>query len=234
MRKFAAIAWIFLLFGCLVYSQTLELKPSTKRLIIAKKIWVKALCMNKWIDNNVTNSAMVVLKENNQSGQVINDAKVMVNGQMLSFNGSIQEYMGNIGSLSQGQKVGINIKTRDGREVSGYVQVSSFVSISTPTPFAVFSIPSPIPVKWKFSNRKIYQIVFKILKGEIQLFSTDVNGSAYIINLKALGLKVLPGELIRARVISPWSENYHFTGPIATGCKGHFFTSATVTIRVNK
>jgi hypothetical protein len=32
-------------------------------------------------------------------------------------------------------------------------------------------------------------------------------------------------------VISPWTEKYHFLGPIAPGSKGQFFTNATVSIR---
>jgi hypothetical protein len=177
---------------------------------------------------------MVVLRERNQSGSVLNNAKVTVNGQMLSFNSSINEYKGNIGSLSQGQKVPVKIKTREGREISGHVQATYFVTISSPKPFTQFSIFMPIPIKWKFSNGNIYQIVFKILRGETQLFSTDVNGSSYTINPKAPRPNIPFIDFNRARVISPWTERYHFIGPFASGSKGQFFTSATVSIRFKK
>jgi hypothetical protein len=240
MKKYVGIISIFLLVGIFLQSQTLQTKPPTKKLVMLSKIYVKVLCMNKWDDGRVTNTAMVVLREGNQSGPVINNASVMVNGRTLSFNTSINEYMGNIGTLTQGQKVPISIKTRDKRNISGYVQASYFVRITSPRPFVPLPILSlrpvkgSITVKWIFSNGGIYLVVFKILRGETQLFSTDVNGSSYTINLKALGLKVLPTDGIKARVISPWTDNFHFVGLVAPGSKGQFFTSATVSIRLRK
>lgn len=237
MKKYAGIICILLLMGIVLQSQTLKTKPATKDLTLLSKIWVKVLCMNKWDDGKVNNIAMVVLKENNQSGPAINNAEVMVNGHKLRFNSSISEYEGNIGSLYQGQKVPFKITTKRKTEISGYVQASYFVTIISPKPFAQFPVVSPEPVKdsitvkWKFSNNMVYLVVFKILRGETQLFSTDVNGSSYTINLKTLGLKVPPGDVIRARVISPWTEKYHFIGPIDPRSKGQFVTSATVSIR---
>ena len=237
MKKYTGIICVLLLVGIVLQSQTLKTKPATKDLTLLSKIWVKVLCMNKWNDGRVNNTAMVVLKENNQSGRVINNAVVTVNGQMLSFDSSISSYNGNIGSLSQGQKVPIKITTGRKPEISGYVQASYFVTITSPKPFVQFPVPGPKPVKdsvtvkWKFSNNMVYLVVFKILRGETQLFSTDVNGSSFTINFKTLGLKVPPGDVIRARVISPWTEKYNIVGPIAPGSKGQFFTSATVSIR---
>ena len=241
MKKYIGIICILLLVGIVLQSQTLKTKPTAKDLTLLSKIWVKVLCKNEWNDGRVNNTAMVILKENNQSGPVINNAAVRVNGQILSFNNSISEYVGNIGSLSQGQKVPIKINIGRKTEISGYVQASYFVTITSPKPYAQFpvlglesSVKDSITVKWKFSNNMIYLVVFKILRGETQLFSTDVNGSSYSINLKALGLKILPTGDIRARVISPWTDKFNFVGPVAPGSRGQFYTSATVSIRLRK
>lgn len=240
MKKYAGIISIFLLVGIFLQSHTLQTKPPARKFVKLSNIWVKVLCMNKWDDGRVTNTAMVVLREGNQSGPVINNASVTVNGRTLSFNTSINEYTGNIGTLTQGQKVPVSIKAMDGRKIAGYVQATYFVRITSPKPFAQFPILSPRPVKgsitvkWIFSNGGIYLVVFKVLRGETQLFSTDVNGSSYTIKLKALGLKILPTGGIKARVISPWTEIFHFGGSFAPGSKGQFFTSATVSIRLRK
>jgi hypothetical protein len=238
MKKYTSIICILLLVGIVLQSQTLKTKPAAKDLTMLSKIWVKVLCINEWNDGKVNNKAMVVLKENNQTGPAINNAVVTVNGQMLSFDSSISSYMGNIGSLSQGQKVPIKINIGRKTEISGYVQASYFVTITSPKPYAQFpvlghepSVKDSVTVKWKFSNNRVYLVVFKILRGETQLFSTDVNGSSYTINFKTLGLRIPPSDVIRARVISPWTEKYNFIGPIAPGSKGQFFTSATVSIR---
>jgi hypothetical protein len=234
MKKNAGIICILLMMGIFLQSQTLKTKPVEKRLTLVGKIWVKVLCMNKWDDGNVTNTAMVVVKERNQSGPVINNARVEVNGRLLTYNAGISEYKGNIGNITTGQKVPFVINTKDGRKVTGYVEASYFVIITTPKPLAQFSLLDPIPVKWKFSNNRTYLVVFKILQGESELFSTDVNGSSYIIRQRGSGLKRPLSNVIRARVISPWTDRYHFDGAFAAGSKGQFFTSATISIRIKK
>lgn len=232
MRKSYVIVSIVLLVGIVMQAQVFKGKNvATPHLL--NKIWIKVLCMNKWIDGRVYNTSLVNLRENSQTGSVIRDAKVMVNGSMLTFNSGIQEYSGNIGALSPGQKIQIKISTPDGRIISGYVKAAYFVSITKPTPFASSLPDKPIPVKWRFSNSLVYQVVFKILKNESPLFSTDINGSSYFINLGGIRLPVLSGDTIKAQVISPWSDVHHFLGPIAPGSKGQFFTSAAVSIRIN-
>jgi hypothetical protein len=234
MKKLVVAICVVLLLSVSIQGQVQTLKPQklTTKALLLHRLWVKVLCMNKWNDNTVANSAMVVLKEKNQSGAVISDAKVVVNGRLLAFNAGIQTYMGNIGLLRKGQKVPIKIKTKDGRKVTGWVKATYFVKIVAPSPFTPFLHTAPIPVHWKFNDGATYLIVFKILRGETQLFSTDVNGSVYTINLGALGFKVNPPEVLRSRVISPWTEDYVLTGPVAVGSKAQFFTSATVSIKI--
>lgn len=185
----------------------------------------------------VSNQAIVTLKERNSTGTPITGALVTVNGRTLSFNNSIREYLGNIGNITPGQKVPFSIKTKDKRQLSGYVVASYFVAIVKPRPNTLFAANKPIKVDWKFNPGATHLVVFKILRGNTQMFSTDVNGNSYTINLMAPAMgrlsRLVPAE-INAKVISPWTEKYKITGTYAPGSKGQFFSSATVTIRLKK
>ncbi len=217
--------------------QMVKPKPGVRGLTLLPKIFIKVLVMNKWNNGMAVNSAIVSLKNGSSGGTAINNAVVMVNGRSLSFIASIQEYSGSIGSVTPGQKVQFNVKTKDKRELSGYVVASYFVSIVNPRPNTTFNMAKPIKVDWKFNPGATYLVVFKILKGETQLFSTDVNGNSYTINLAGPGGIRLPGLIpseINARVISPWTEKYKIIGTYAAGSKGQFFASANVTIRLKK
>lgn len=237
MKKITAVICIVLLTAVLMQAQAVKRKPAVSGIAILTKLYVKVLVMHKWENGRAANSAIVTLKEGSFSGAAINNAVVTVNGRGLTFNNSIREYSGNIGRVTPGQKVQFSVKTKDKREVSGHVVASYFVSIVKPLPNTLFSASKPIKVEWKFNPGATHLVVFKILRGNTQMFSTDVSGNSYTINLVGPGAlrlpRVLPAE-INARVISPWDENYKLTGPYAMGSKGQFFASATVKIRLKK
>lgn len=237
MKRLTAIICIVLLMTVFLQAQMVKKKPAVPGRLLLAKLYAKVLVMNKWENGVAVNSAIVTLKNGSSAGSPINKAVVMVNGQRLSFNMSIREYSGNIGRVTPGQKVPFSIKTTDKRELSGHVVASFFVFIVSPKPNTLFSASKPIKVDWKFNPGATHLVVFKILRGSTQMFSTDVNGNSYTINLAGPRALRLPGLLpseIKAQVISPWTQKYKMIGPYAAGSKGQFFASATVTIRLKK
>ena len=243
MKK-KSIIWVCvcILAGAGLWAQT-KAKPigmplTADRLVV--RPWVKTLLMHNW-SNGVTGfSAMVVVKRGSSAGPVIRNARVEVNGVMLPFTASTQSYFRGIGTVSPGNKVSVRVRTRTGEVVKGWVRCGPAARITRPPAGATVSVGGRLRphlrrrlVEWAFSDGNTYLVVFKILKSQTELFSTDVNGSRYFLNLAAMGVSVVPGDVIEARVISPWSDIHEYVGA-ASGSEGHYFSSAWVPLRVIK
>ena len=233
MKKFLIFIFTFVLFFSLIQSQSIKKITPKKPFKLLTKYYVKVLCMNKWKNGSISNSAMVVLKKMSSTGPVINDAKVVVNNKLLTFNSSINEYMGNIGNVNPGNAIYLKIKFKNGDVINGKVLAKYFIKIIHPTKFQDFKKTDTIRVAWRFSDGGIYPIVLTILKGSTQLYTLSVPGGlTHSLVLSALALPISAGDVIDISVISPWVSVFNFSGPYAAGSKGDFFSRATVSVKI--
>jgi hypothetical protein len=120
---------------------------------MSKPIHVYCLCRNQWVNGQVKNLAEVELRDGTSFGPVIADAEVLVNGQRLAFDLDTQAYEGSMGEVEQWQRIPINIETRDGRSISGYVAVVFLVEFVKPRPWTEVPLARPLPVKWEYSEK---------------------------------------------------------------------------------
>lgn len=229
MKKLTLFVMILALVSLPVFSNPQEIddSASVNRLRALEKVWVKVICRNRSEDGHIENISLVVVKRGNESGSVIDRARVKVNGVTIPFNSGIQEYMGTIGNVIPGSGVKFEIKTPEGAVIKGSVEATFFLELIR-TPHPAHLQPSA-RITWKYSGNMVHKSYVRLIRSSVDLFYAEVTGSSYQFDLVSLGIGKNTAGL-KATVASPVTTVYTFTGPVAPGSSGRFFATAAISL----
>jgi len=199
---------------------------------VSNPIYVYCLVQNQWVNGQVENLAEVELRDGRTSGPVIAAADVEVNGHKLRFDPDTSAFRGTIGEIEQWQRIPLDIHTRDGRAITGYVAVVFLVEFVEPGPWAEVPLSLPLPVKWEYSEKSMHTVDLVVWKDDEELSSTEVRGNSTSVDFSELRSSLEQDDVVHIQIYPPRTSNYEFEGNTTRRSKAEYVTTAVISVKI--